>query len=274
MSMDVNGCQWHRLFNFLSTRWLIKPKSPQPWAVLVLNRWHGAAHLEDLLFGGRQMSKNACSSTVEKNAARFWRSPWTIEPMALKKTHSIHSCVSKWGTLNSSRVSLFYAFPRFTICKYDMPFCLESLVVLSQWSHHLWTASSAQSRWNLLHFWQSKSEVSKVWHSKGIMKRAHCLRSFCNCFWCGLSNLDSQLHPTNTKTSTQTIPPRQPLVFSTPKKKCCDQSLVQRVPCSTSQEFADAGSDLRVLKNVTLHSLHPSWRIPCDTQNFIGEKPG
>ena len=125
MSMDVNGCQWHRLFNFLSTRSVIKPKSPQPWAVLVLNRWHGAAHLEDLLFGGRQMSKNACSSTVEKNAARFWRSPWTIEPMALKKTHSIHSCVSKWGTLNSSRVSLFYAF---TICKWTCPSALKALL--------------------------------------------------------------------------------------------------------------------------------------------------
>ena len=232
MSMDVNGCQWHRLFNFLSTRWLIKPKSPQPWAVLVLNRWHGAAHLEDLLFGGRQMSKNACSSTVE--------------PMALKKTHSIHSCVSKWGTLNSSRVSLFHALQfANTTCPSALKtllYCRNEATIFGR--HHLPSQDGICCIFGSPNLKFQKFDTPKAsW--KGLIASGLSATAF-GAAW-------ATLPAVNCTQQTPRHLLKQYLQgnhwFFPPKKKnAVTKSLVQRAPCSTSQEFADAGSDLRVLE--------------------------
>ncbi len=127
-------------------------------------------------------------------------------------TDSIYSCVSEWGTLNSSRVSWFH---NLQFAMDIQPLRLESLVVLSQWSHHLWTASSGQSRWNLVHL-GSNLKFQKFDNPKASWKGLASGLSAAGfgAAWATLAD---------TNTSTQTIPLTQPLVLH--QKEMGDQQL-------------------------------------------------
>ena len=232
MSMDVNGCQWHRLFNFLSTRWLIKPKSPQPWAVS-----YSTADMGPRILRTSSLEVAKCPKMPAVQQLNQWLSK-KLTPFILVCQNEERSTPAGFHCSTLYNLQIRHALlPWKPCCIVAMkPPSLDGIICPVKMEFAAFLA---------VQIWSFKSLTLRRHHEKGSLPQVFLqlllVRPEQPCQQSIAPNKHQDIYSNNTSKAT--------IGFFPPKKKnAVTKSLVQRAPCSTSQEFADAGSDLRVLE--------------------------